>query len=578
MILAHSKRAFKHSDPLNTTALCLLLALAAGASAADDTPYMKGKRFAVGDYSSGKVCIVEPDGTVSWEQKAPSCDDLWILPGGSILFSTGHGVKEVAKDGRVRFEYQSASEIFAVQRLANGNTFVGECTAGRLIEVAPDGKVVRSIALLPEGQNGGHSFMRNARVLTNGNYLVTLCGQKTVTEYAPDGKAVWTFKVSGGVPHSVARLDNGNTLIACGDSGEPGLLEVSPEGKIVWEVSNKDLPGQPLKFLTGFQKLPNGNVLISNWLGHGKFGTAPHLLEITPEKKVVWTYADHQTFKTIATVQVFAEGDTPLCGEGAFKVIARTPMTDTDVYPAGTVKITYRSAVDGTEDWALFRPGDCAKTTVVFMHGSFSSGDLIFTRKDVRDFWLKRILDGRHPLLSINMRGTSYMSPAATRDFTDLLDDCRREYRLSKVVLLGGSGGASSAMAYACVHPERIDGVIAMGMCDIFARLDFARKSKIPVLQKLAKTVFAAYGGTLEELPEVYRQRSVLANADKLTMPIILTLGEKDALIPVAETRKIAVAFRNKPAFQYVEIPGGNHDAALWVDVDLETLSLNKQP
>ena len=557
---------------MKASPISLILAVATGVAAADGTPYMKGKRFAAGDYTSGKVCVVEADGKVSWEQKAPSCDDLWILPGGSILFNTGHGVKEVAKDGTVLFEYQSASEIYAVQRLANGNTFVGECSAGRLLELAPDGKLVRSIALLPEGQNGGHSFMRNARVLKNGNYLVTLCGRKRVAEYAPDGKEVWTFKIPGGVPHSVARLDNGNTLIACGDSGEPGLLEVSPEGKVVWKVDNHDLPGRPLKFLTGFQKLPNGNVLISNWLGHGKFGTAPHLLEITPEKQVVWTYADHQTFKTIAAVQVFAEGDTPLCGEGVFKVIAHTPMTGTNVYPEGTVKITYRSAADGKEDWALFTPGDTNRNTVVYLHGSFSTGDQIYTRKDIRAFWLSRILQGRHPLLSVNMRGTSYMSPAATRDLTDLLDECRRTYRLGKIVLLGGSGGASSAMAYACVHPERVGGVIALGMCDIFARLDFARKSPLPVLQKLANTTFAAYGGTLEELPEVYRQRSVLANADKLTMPIVLTMGEKDALIPVAETRKIAVAFRNKPAFQYVEIPGGNHDAALWVDVDLETV------
>lgn len=290
----------------------LLLTLVASA---DDTPFMKGKRFAVGDYSSNKVCIVEADGKVSWEQKAPNCNDLWILPGGSILFSTGHGVKEVAKDGTVKFEYKSAAEIYAVQRLANGNTFVGECTSGRLLELAPDGKVVKEVALLPVGKSGGHAYIRNARVLKNGNFLAAHYGGKYVTEYAPDGKAVWTFKTPGG-PHSVTRLANGNTLIACGDNGTPCLIEVTPEGKTVWEVSNKDLPGQPLKFLTGFQKLPNGNVLISNWVGHGKFGTAPHLLEITPDKKVVWTYADHQTFRTIATVQVFAEGDTAVDGEG----------------------------------------------------------------------------------------------------------------------------------------------------------------------------------------------------------------------------------------------------------------------
>ena len=260
--------------------------------------------------------------------------------------------------------------------------------------------------------------------------------------------------------------------------------------------------------------------------------------------------------------------------QGPFTVISRTPMTDTNAYPRGTVRILYRSAVDRQEDWALFSPGDPAKNTVVYLHGSFSSGDQIFTRKDIRAFWLSRILAGHHPLLSINMRGTSYMSPAATRDFTDLLDDCRREYRLGKVILLGGSGGASSAMAYACVHPERVDGVIAMGMCDIVARLDFARASKLPVLKKLAAAVFAAYGCTPEEAPDVYRARSVLAQKNKLTMPIVLTMGEKDALIPVVETRKVAAALKDKPFFRYREIPGGNHDSALWVNIDLDTLQV----
>ena len=29
-----------------------------------------------------------------------------------------------------------------------------------------------------------------------------------------------------------------------------------------------------------------------------------------------------------------------------------------------------------------------------------------------------------------------------------------------------------------------------------------------------------------------------------------------------------------RPNFVYQEIPGGNHDSALWVDVDLETLAI----
>ncbi|MDD2461230.1 MAG: hypothetical protein PHT98_09165, partial [Kiritimatiellae bacterium] len=83
------------------------LLLAAAAAMADETPFMKGRRFAAADYTSGKVCVVEADGSISWTQKAPNCNDLWILPGGSVLFTTGHGVKEVGKDGAVKFAYQS---------------------------------------------------------------------------------------------------------------------------------------------------------------------------------------------------------------------------------------------------------------------------------------------------------------------------------------------------------------------------------------------------------------------------------------------------------------------------------------
>ncbi len=255
-----------------------------------------------------------------------------------------------------------------------------------------------------------------------------------------------------------------------------------------------------------------------------------------------------------------------------FKVLSCCPMNKNEqIYPEGTVKISYQSAFDGKTDWALFTPGNLIKNTIVYLHGSFSHADQIYTRQDVRNFWLTRILKGEHPLLSINMRDTSYMSPAATKDLSDLLDYFSEHFNCKNYVLLGGSGGASSAMAYAVMHSEKLHGVIAMGMCDIFARLDFARKSDVAVLNKLADVVFESYGGSLEEIPEVYEERSVLKHSDKLTMPIVLTIGEKDALVPVQETRKIAELMKNRRNFTYIEIPGGDHDSSMWIDVDLQT-------
>jgi outer membrane protein assembly factor BamB len=278
----------------------------------------KGHRFFCFDYSGGKVFIVNEAGQAEWEYPAPSCNDIWALPNGNFLFVTGHGVKEVTRDKKVVFEYtgskvvsdqkgkkvEGPSEIYACQRLANGNTFIGECNSGRLLEVAPDGKIVKEARLLPEGKNGGHAFIRNARRLDNGNYLVAHYADQFVREYDPQGKLVREIPATGG-PHSCVRLPNGNTHIAIGDrTGGHRVVEIDPAGKTVWEVKDGDLPGIPLMFMTGVQRLPNGNTLITNWLGHGKFGKSAHIIELTPDKKVVWTFADHKTMKTISSIQL----------------------------------------------------------------------------------------------------------------------------------------------------------------------------------------------------------------------------------------------------------------------------------
>lgn len=274
--------------------------------AADGAPIVTGHGhpMACTDYTQGKVFLVSAEGRVLWEYPAKNCNDLWVLPNGNLLFNTGHGVKEVNRAKEVVFEYESTSEIYACQRLPNGNTFVGECNAGRLLELDPKAQVVKQIRLLPEGTNGGHTYMRNARQLANGHYLVAHNGLEVVREYDPQGKQVWEVAAQGG-PHSVVRLPNGNTLISCGDrAGGNRVFEVDPQGKTVWEVKADDLPGIQLKFMAGLQRLPNGNTVMCNWLGHKQFGTGPHLIEVTPQKKVVWTFADHKTMRTISNVQL----------------------------------------------------------------------------------------------------------------------------------------------------------------------------------------------------------------------------------------------------------------------------------
>ncbi len=273
----------------------------------------RANAIACADYTQGKVFVFARSGKVEWEYQTKSCNDLWVLANGNVLFNTGHGVREVSRDKRVVFDYQSKSEIYACQRLTNGNTFVGECNSGRLLEIEPAGRIAKEIRLLPEGTNGGHLYMRNARRLENGHYLVAHYGEQVVREYDAAGKAVLAIPAAGG-PHSVARLPNGHTLIACGDlPGGARLFEVDDAGQTVWQVQGEELPGISIKFVAGFHRLPNGNTVFANWLGHGQLGKAPHLIEIDHEKKVVWTFADHQLLRTASSVVVLDAGE-PMVG------------------------------------------------------------------------------------------------------------------------------------------------------------------------------------------------------------------------------------------------------------------------
>ncbi|MCP4453622.1 MAG: hypothetical protein GY809_19350 [Planctomycetes bacterium] len=290
--------------------LCLSLILTGStfgqAQAAEPIQNGQGHWFACTDYSQGKVFIVSSDGQVQWEYgPTKSANDLWVLPNGNLMFNTGHGVKEITRDKKVVFQYDSSSEIYACQRLANGNTFIAECNSGQLLDVAPDGTVVKRIKLLPEGKDGGHVYMRNARRLPNGHTLVGHYGLAVVREYDPKGQVVRHIPAPGG-PHSVIRLPNGNTLIACGDQGQKQqVFEVDPEDKIVWRVTSEDLPeSASLKFMTGLQRLPNGNTVMTNWLGHGQFGKSSHIIEVTPDKKVVWQFFDHKTMRTVSSIQI----------------------------------------------------------------------------------------------------------------------------------------------------------------------------------------------------------------------------------------------------------------------------------
>lgn len=258
-----------------------------------NTPEISHSFFMAGPQFTG---IIGETNEVIWDSKKPGARDGYVLNNGNILICWSDGVKEYDKQKKVIFTYaktEEPMELGTAVRLRNGNTMITESgKRPRIVEVDKKGKVVKSIPLLPETDNV-HMQTRMARKLANGNYLVPHLLAFAVKEYQPDGTVVNTFRTDkealGGRgaenwPFTAIRLKNGHTLVTLTHGNK--VVELDPEGKVVWKATNDDFDEKPFADPCGAQRLPNGHTVIASY--GAKDGIK--LFEVDHDKKLVWKY------------------------------------------------------------------------------------------------------------------------------------------------------------------------------------------------------------------------------------------------------------------------------------------------
>lgn len=258
------------------------------------------------EYGQGPNRLVEVDaaGKVTWEHKFPSIAVIFqVLPNGHVLYAYGGkptGVREIDREQKVIWDYESkCPQVLGCERLADGHTLLGEQGPCRAVEVDAAGKTIRTTPLTTT-EKGYHLQVRNVHKLANGNILAAHEGEGAVREVDPNGKVIWEYLKVENAGDAI-RLKSGNTLISCGT--QKRVIEVTPKGEVAWEFGPKDGPELNLTWISSIQVLKNGNVVIGNFL-RGQEGKGVHAFEVTREKKVVWTYADHKLAKSVTTVRV----------------------------------------------------------------------------------------------------------------------------------------------------------------------------------------------------------------------------------------------------------------------------------
>jgi outer membrane protein assembly factor BamB len=260
---------------------------------------------------NGKLAIVDAKGQVEWEMPWDGIHDLHVLADGHIMVQQGAS-KVVEIDPRTKqvvWSYDSATsngnkgkqvEVHSFAPLADDKVMIAESGVGRIIEIDRAGTIRREIKLQVKHPSA-HRDTRLVRKLATGNYLVCHEGDGAVREYDAKGNVVWEYDVPlfdqkprgghgpeawGNQTFAAVRLANGNTLLSTGNGHS--VLEVTPDKKIVWQVRQKDLPDVVLAWVTTIEVLPNGNYVIGNChAGKGQ----PLLVEIEPAtKRLVWTF------------------------------------------------------------------------------------------------------------------------------------------------------------------------------------------------------------------------------------------------------------------------------------------------
>ncbi|HQL86827.1 MAG: prolyl oligopeptidase family serine peptidase [Lentisphaerae bacterium] len=236
-------------------------------------------------------------------------------------------------------------------------------------------------------------------------------------------------------------------------------------------------------------------------------------------------------------------------------------------FPAETRRLDYQSPADGLDDWALLKmPAPGVSTWLVCIHGHGSRGNQLYIRPDLQKLWLPRYLERGYGILTPNLRGNAWMGPAAVTDMDALLHFLRTQCQAKKFLFESGSMGGTSNLIYAGLRPENVAGVSARGaVIDLTAYHAFCRsRAEVGLLQEIADSLEAHYGGTPAQQPAVYQAHSPINHADKMqNMPIFLAHGTADPIMPVSQTRTFAATLATNPRFVYVEIPGGGHDSPL---------------
>jgi hypothetical protein len=217
--------------------------------------------------------------------------------GKAVLVSLNKGYAEFdLVDGTNLARVANTTNVTGACRMPDGNTALGAYPIIKI--VSPTGAAVRQFNL-PTGDNL-RAINRNP---ADGTFWLSLT--ESIYEVSDQGQQLWKGNMGAGTKGYAVWWRPGGGAYAT--TGEPAtVIEMNTAGTILSTIGGRTT-FPDLDFFSGFQRLPNGNYIVANWLGHvtSPASNRPHVVELTPQNTMPWTWGNQSLARQITNVYVF---------------------------------------------------------------------------------------------------------------------------------------------------------------------------------------------------------------------------------------------------------------------------------
>lgn len=265
----------------------------------------------IADRGNGRLIAVNNAGRIIWQFPRPgvpdglapgqrfTADDAFLAPDGRTIVANDENHQVVYRidiaTARVVWSYGHYDRAGSAPGylhtpddaypLANGDVLVTDVVNCRILQVAPNGSVVRQFGttgVCRDAPPASYGYPNGDTPLPDGGILITEIAGSRVVRLDAAGRVVFDIHVPLHYPSDAHLLPDGNVLVS--DYSTPGaLVIVSPTGRLVWRYAPTSGPGM-LNHPSLAVPLANGDILLND-------DYRDRVLLLDPSTgKIVWQY------------------------------------------------------------------------------------------------------------------------------------------------------------------------------------------------------------------------------------------------------------------------------------------------